>query len=124
MNPELLLSFAIMQGLAPAGTTVPVEAVFTSADAMPAWARFTFQVHLTQRLQEDLATSKRALTELRTHHDESHERTAALKSEMKVLFRAIHETFESKPKYAALVAELRTRPDLAHLVELYDSRDA
>lgn len=121
MNPELLLSFALMQGLAPAGTTVPVEAVLTSADAMPAWARFTFQVYLLQKLQEELAATKAQLADLRTHHAQSHTECAALKTEIKTLIGALRERFEGKARFEATLQELRARPDLARLVEIADA---
>jgi len=87
MNPELILSFVLMQGLAPAGTSVPVEAVLTSADAMPAWARFTFQVFVIQKLQEEVNACKAELDKCREHHEESHEKSRQLKEEIRTLFK-------------------------------------
>lgn len=121
MNPELLLSFAVMQGLSPAGTVVPVEALFTSADAMPAWARFTLQVHLIQSLQADLDACLERSAELGKHHEESHQRAAAFEVEVRTLCRVMHDCFKNTRGYADAVRDLRRRPELARVVALYDA---
>jgi hypothetical protein len=121
MNPELLLSFAVMQGLAPAGSTVPVEAIFTSSDAMPAWARFALQVHLVQSLQADLQTCRAKSADLAKHHHESHEKTAAFEAEVRTLCRVVHDCLKNVPGYHEAVAQLRTRGDMTRVFALYDA---
>jgi len=108
MNPELILSFVLMKGLSPPGTSVPVEAVLTSADAMPAWARFTFQVFVIQKIQEELDRCKVELDECRKHHHESHVEFGELKKEMR--------TFLNNP---IVKSELLQRTDLPKLIELH-----
>jgi len=121
MNPELILSFFVMQGLAPAGTSVPVEAVLTSADAMPAWARFTFQTHLIQGLQADLNKCKADAEELRTHHTESHEKSAVLKKEIVTLFQTLRGELGCDPGFHKVVGSLVARGGLPTLTAMYAS---
>jgi len=119
MNPELILSFFVMQGLAPAGTSVPVEAILTSADALPAWARFTFQVYVIQKLQEEVNNCKTELDELEKHHDEADQESETLKKEIRILFQTLRTRFEDSPQYSRVVKELQKRTDIPNLITLY-----
>jgi hypothetical protein len=125
MNPELILSFLLMQGLSPPGTSVPVEAVITSADGLPAWARFTFQVFTIQRLQEELNQRQQELAELREHHAECEDQLDSLKKEIRILFDVARTEVAKKHRhsYDRFVGELVSRPDLPLLVGLYTNAD-
>jgi len=119
MNPELILSFFVMQGLAPAGTSVPVEAILTSADALPAWARFTFQVYVIQKLQEEVNNCKTELDEFKKHHDEADQKCEALKKEIRILFQALKTRFGDRLQNDRVVRELQKRTDIPNLIKLY-----
>lgn len=119
MNPELILSFFVMQGLAPAGTSVPVEALITSADALPAWARFTFQVYVIQQLQAEVNDCKAKLDECKHHHHEADQEFEALKKEIRIVFHTLKTRVADKPRSDRLLKELQERADIPNLIRLY-----
>jgi hypothetical protein len=117
MNPEVLMSFLLMQSLSPAGSTIPPETILTASDDVPAWARFTFQVKTLQDVQ---AEKDRLLR----HHQESHAKLDALAAERAALRQELQALIVDQKVKPELIARLRESGKYPALSKLLDEAAA